>query len=119
MMHLTRVLLPAPFSPSRACTLPGRSWNDTSSSAARLPKRLLISRAQSCGGSGRAGLGVTATAGSWAGTVAGRLMWGSGSARGNELGGLIDGSTVGGAAQRHDDQRESIGGRVEQIVAGA
>ncbi len=29
MMHFTSVLLPAPFSPSSACTVPGRSRSDT------------------------------------------------------------------------------------------
>src|SRR5437868_1989515 len=40
MMHLTRVLLPAPFSPSRARNVPGVSVNDTLDSAWSDPKRL-------------------------------------------------------------------------------
>ncbi len=38
-MHLTSVLLPAPFSPSSARKLPGRSVSDTSVSACNAPKR--------------------------------------------------------------------------------
>src|SRR6187402_1657819 len=56
MMHLTSVLLPAPFSPSRACTVPGVSVNETSSSAIRSPKRLLMFLAASRGGSKLPGL---------------------------------------------------------------
>src|SRR4051812_45627566 len=114
MMHLTRVLLPAPFSPSRACTLPGLSRNDTSSSATRLPKCLLIPRAESCGGGSRAGTGAIFGAGRSEGAVstevAGMLIQGlSKSARGDQLGGLVDGGAMRGAAQHHDQQSERVG----------
>ena len=42
MMHLTSVLLPAPFSPSRAWKLPAGTFSDTWSSAVNSPKRLVI-----------------------------------------------------------------------------
>ena len=42
-MHLTSVLLPAPFSPSSACTEPGATFRVTWSSAVKLPKRLVRS----------------------------------------------------------------------------
>ena len=38
--HFTSVLLPAPFSPSSACTVAGRTASVTSSSAVKSPKRL-------------------------------------------------------------------------------
>ena len=41
-MHLTSVLLPAPFSPSSACTVPRASFSDTLSSATSEPNRLVI-----------------------------------------------------------------------------
>ncbi len=40
MMHLTRVDLPAPFSPRSACTLPALTRTEALSSATRSPKRL-------------------------------------------------------------------------------
>src|ERR1700745_395881 len=43
-MILTKVLLPAPFSPNKACTSPCRAVKSTPSSAVTLPKRLAISR---------------------------------------------------------------------------
>lgn len=39
MMHLTRVDLPAPFSPSSTWKPPAGTLSDTSSSAVKLPKR--------------------------------------------------------------------------------
>ncbi len=53
MMHFTSVLLPAPFSPSRACTVPRRRRSETSDSAISDPKCLLTdiaSSARSAGG---------------------------------------------------------------------
>src|SRR6218665_1133740 len=54
--HLTKVLLPAPFSPSRACTLPGSTFRLTWSIAVKLPKRL-VSPQISSSSAPRAGLG--------------------------------------------------------------
>src|SRR6185295_5542580 len=51
--HFTSVLLPAPFSPSRAWKLPGWKRTQTRSSACTAPKRLERSRASTSGG-GRA-----------------------------------------------------------------
>src|SRR3569832_2807082 len=45
MMHLTSVLLPAPFSPSSACKVPGRTFSSTLSSARKSPKRIVIEMA--------------------------------------------------------------------------
>ena len=41
--HFTSVLLPAPFSPSSACTVPGSTCIVTRSIAVKLPKRLVSS----------------------------------------------------------------------------
>src|SRR5438552_8273343 len=49
---LIRVDLPAPFSPTRACTSPGASANDTSSSASTPGNRLATPTTSSIGGSG-------------------------------------------------------------------
>src|SRR5262245_37527979 len=40
-MHFTSVLLPAPFSPSSACTVPRRTVIDEATSEVKVPKRLL------------------------------------------------------------------------------
>src|ERR1700761_1896660 len=45
MMHFTSVLLPAPFSPSSACSVPGRTFSSTLSSATKSPKRIVIAMA--------------------------------------------------------------------------
>ena len=49
MMHLTSVLLPAPFSPRSACTDPRASFSDTFSSARTDPNCLEIPSASSAG----------------------------------------------------------------------
>ena len=49
MMHLTSVLLPAPFSPSRARKQPGRRLSDTSARACNAPNRFESLRASRCG----------------------------------------------------------------------
>src|ERR1700744_1885832 len=53
MMHLTSVLLPAPFSPRRAWKVPGGRVRETSSRTTREPKLFLMPRAASLGGVGR------------------------------------------------------------------
>ena len=58
-MHLTNVDLPAPFSPRSAWKLPGAMRIDTSSSAVKAPKRMVIcsvstSKARSGRGAGQA-----------------------------------------------------------------
>src|SRR5260221_9795822 len=50
MMHLTSVLLPAPFSPSSACTLPAASLSETPSSAVNAPKRFVSKDASMASG---------------------------------------------------------------------
>ena len=45
MMHLTSVLLPAPFSPSSAWNEPGRTFSSTLSSAAKSPNRMVMAMA--------------------------------------------------------------------------
>src|SRR5471032_548889 len=45
MMHFTSVLLPAPFSPSSACSVPGRTFSSTLSSARKSPKRMVMATA--------------------------------------------------------------------------
>src|SRR5258708_6041481 len=50
MMHLTSVLLPAPFSPSSACTLPAASLSETPSSAVNAPKRFVSNDASMASG---------------------------------------------------------------------
>src|SRR6187397_2820257 len=45
--HLTRVLLPAPFSPRRACTEPGATFIVTLSIAVKAPNRLVSSTVSS------------------------------------------------------------------------
>lgn len=78
-MTLPRVLLPAPFSPMRAWTSPGRKATETSSSAWVMPKRLEMFWAMR-----RSGIVValhatspttvtTASAEVWRGGVSGRV----------------------------------------------
>src|SRR5258708_1505257 len=50
MMHLTRVLLPAPLPPRRAWKVPGGSLRETLSRATRGPKRLVMLMASRRGG---------------------------------------------------------------------
>src|SRR5215217_1982300 len=47
--HLIRVDLPAPLSPTRAITSPGRTWKSTSVSACTEPKLFEIPRSSSSG----------------------------------------------------------------------
>src|ERR1700677_1405990 len=98
MMHLTSVLLPAPFSPSKACTLPGSTRKETSSRARKLPNRLLRPSASSRGGGPRRSV----TAWTWAAAVM------RSSSRHRELGGLARERPARGAREDHDDEREDV-----------
>src|SRR5712671_414919 len=96
MRHFTSVLLPAPFSPSSACTVPGRKRMLTSSRAIKSPKRiprLTVSIAKSMDISSRSSrLSAEHREFARPPTVSGR-----------------------GARCGHDDQREHCGGGVEQV----
>src|ERR687896_2442511 len=61
-MRIT-VVLPAPFSPSRACTSPGRTSKSIASFATSAPKRLVIPRSSRAGGTAASLTGVPALAG--------------------------------------------------------
>jgi hypothetical protein len=50
MMHLTNVLLPAPFSPSKAWNVPGLRVIETLSNAVMLPNRLVMLITSNFGG---------------------------------------------------------------------
>src|ERR1700730_6250958 len=70
MMHLTRVDLPAPFSPSSAWNAPASTLIDTSSSATSGPKRLVIPMVSSAGARTAAATGGVISFGRVAKTLA-------------------------------------------------
>src|SRR5688500_1412688 len=70
-----RVVLPAPFSPSRACTSPRRIVRSTPSFATRCPKRLVIPRS-STSSSGSAGSTPSQRPPEWSARRNGRTRWG-------------------------------------------
>src|SRR5262249_54433541 len=106
MMHLTSVLLPAPFSPSKACTLPRATFSDTSSSATKSPKRLVIDTTSTL-----SARGVSAACGSIVETLLQPLL------NDAELRRRADHAALGRAGDHHDQQREDVGGGIEQVIA--
>src|SRR6202453_135512 len=108
MMHLTRVLLPAPFSPSSAWTLPGSTRSDTSSRATKAPNRLLRPSASRRGGGPRRS--VT----SWTCAAVTRS-----SSRDRELGGLAREGPPPRARGEHDEKGEAVGRRRVEVVPAA
>src|SRR5687767_8978107 len=113
MMHLTSVLLPAPFSPSNACTVPGSRRSDTSSSTVRPPKLFVIPRAWTRGGTPRVGgTGEATETCIVMGVSEGRAL----PCRG-ELGRHVGGSSRRRTAGDQDDERQHVGRRIEEVVS--
>src|SRR5262249_26877339 len=106
MMHLTSVLLPAPFSPSNACTLPRATFSDTSSSATKSPKRLVIDTTSTLSARGE-----SAACGSIIETLLRPLFDDA------ELRRRADQAALGRTGDHHDQQRQDVGRGVEQVIA--
>src|SRR5579863_3535093 len=100
MMHLTSVLLPAPFSPSSAWKVPAAAFTDTLSSARKSANRLVIETAS-----------MPTARMPWPLSVMPRLSDDAQFRRRPDEGAL------GRASHDHDQQGQDVGRGVEQVVA--